>query len=146
LPDTYELFALYCDTDAGLCPLAPGTRRCFPVTLPDAGLLYQASDIAPAVTAALQAVDGGIVSVDAPTGNVVARAIATQEACPPESQTTFDLNQLIGCAHSAPVILQDVDTVELKLNTNSPANYGECSLAYCANASGCVFTAPPDGG
>ena len=145
VPDTYEMFGLYCDTDAGLCPLAPGTRRCFPVTLLDAGLLYQDNEVAPAVTAALQAFDGGIISTDAPGGTVVVRAVSTHESCPPESQTRFALDQLVGCAHSQPVVLKDLENVELELYTNSPANYGECTLAYCANASGCYFVRP-DGG
>jgi hypothetical protein len=102
--------------------------------------------VAPAVTAALQSLDGGLVSAAAPGGPVVVRAVSTYEPCPPESETAFDLSLLVGCAHSAPVILQDSDRVELELTTNTPADYGECTVAYCAgDATGCVPQLP-DGG
>jgi hypothetical protein len=60
--NTVQIFG-YCDSDGGVCPMAPGSRICIPVTLQDAGTLFAASQIAPTINAMLE---GELVAFAAP--------------------------------------------------------------------------------
>jgi hypothetical protein len=69
---------------------------------------------------------------DAPDGPVVVRAVASTEPCAQlEARGRFDVDGLMGCAYSCPVVLDDLDgSLRLGFATSEP---------FCAGAvRGCA--------
>jgi hypothetical protein len=83
----------YC-TEPGRCTVL--SRHCEPLVA--AGF--------DSVGAALDSLDGRVVTRDAPDGTVVVRAVATADGCPAEPPpATVAAERVLGCAYSCPVQL-----------------------------------------
>jgi hypothetical protein len=105
-----ELFSGCQDSgDCEIVPRADGTRFCVEVEVSRQALtaaMGNTPDLAPMLEEIRARLDDEPVTLDAPDEPVMIRAVATTEACVPD---TFDFEQLIGCAYSCPAQLDEVD-------------------------------------
>lgn len=130
------------------CPALPAQRVCVDVPLADAATRTDrqlADDI-------LNGLHGRVASSDAPDGYVYVRVVVTTETCAELEATDggtrpeFDSEQLVGCAYSCPVVL---DQVQGTLALGLPALGEQCGAVVdsCAHAfdrlaiSGCAAAA-----
>ncbi len=115
------------------CLPIDGQRRCFDVALP--GEPARARE---ELAAALGALDGQLVSADAPSEAVLVRVLATAERCADitsaaPSSRAFDTSRLLGCAYSCPVSL-DSTAGEVVLDLDFAFVEGVCAIAVTACA------------
>ncbi len=119
-------------------------RGCAPVLVADgrfcAPIDLDASQSMTAVVDEIyrQLAAAGTVVRDGPDGPVLVRAVATTAPCAALTSAAggayppFDLADVFGCAYSCPVVLDDVDEVQLSLDTLSD----RCSAEVFACAAG----------
>jgi hypothetical protein len=92
----------------GACTIAGTTRFCVPLDLPVA-LIGQADQKQLIALVHDQLVAQGAITTDAPNGPVLIRAVATTESCTAITPGhPFALAQVIGCAYSCPVVLDEI--------------------------------------
>ena len=126
-----ELFAA---CNAGECEIVPredGTRYCRDIVV-DAAAVAAAmdDDLGPMLDIIRAKLREEPVTLDAPDQPVVLRAVATVESCA-AVPATFAPGELIGCAYSCPVQLDEVDgPIALSLDTLS--RQCEREVKFCA--------------
>ena len=116
----------------GACTLPTTARYCAPLDLPVA-LIGQADQKQLIGLVHDQLVADGAITTDAPNGPLLIRAVATTESCAAITPGhPFALAQVIGCAYSCPVVLDDIGgPVGLSLDVLD--DHCEAQVKVCAS-------------
>ena len=126
-----ELFAA---CGGGACEIVTrpdGTRYCEDITVSQADVAAAMKDnFAPMLNSIRTQLQAQPITLDAPDDPVLIRSVATTESCA-AVPAAFDPTQLVGCAYSCPVQLDEVDgPVALSLDTLTRAC--EREVKFCA--------------
>ena len=116
--------------ESGDCRPLTAHRRCLPLDVDDFTNPQQLRD---SFEVALADVTGSLVSPDAPTGPVVVRVVGTAQPCSElENGGPLRCDQIVGCARSCPVTLED-HSGELLLDADSLGLCQEFQVNVCAS-------------
>jgi len=116
----------------GACTIATTTRYCAPLDLPVA-LIGQADQKQLIGLVHDQLVAQGAITTDAPNGPVLVRAVATTESCAAITPGhAFTPDQVIGCAYSCPVVLDEIGG-PIGLSLDVLDDHCEAQVKVCAS-------------